>query len=280
MDKSKNYRLKFLKYIKNDHVDYQIRLICLEDDKINLEFLERYSAFKDLHEILKREANSMNFPKFPPKKFFGNTDEKFLNQRQTALEHYFNTILGSKEYSVLPSLRKWIDWLIHKYNKQSSTASITRVAEDKPVVNNISKPNPIEANGQQVSQLKNGIYKLTQIDIQKWKETVDKYSKNFIDLGNDNNPHYEPEDCLIRERNYKLILKNHNILNNSNSKIFRLEQGNNTYFDYLGLEESKLAKYDNVMLGIMNQMYKNITSVIPEDYIVDDLITKINVNRR
>lgn len=141
--KSKNYRLKFFKYIKREYVDYVIRLICLEDEKINVEFLERYSALKDLHEILKKEANSINFPKFPPKKFFGNTDEKFLNQRQTALEHYFNTILGSKEFSSIPSLNKWIDTLIHKYNKVSNSP-ILKATEERPSVINPPRPNIID----------------------------------------------------------------------------------------------------------------------------------------
>ena len=122
---SKNYRMKFVKYLKGDYVQYQIRLICIEDNSINVEFLERFSNLKDLHESFKKEANSINFPKFPPKKFFGNSDEKFLNQRMTALEHYFNTILGSKEFSNLPSLKKWIDGLIKKYNKKIATDSTT-----------------------------------------------------------------------------------------------------------------------------------------------------------
>ncbi len=116
----KNYRLKFIKYIKKEHVEYQIKLICFEDSNINVEFAERYSNLKDLHDAFKKCANSINFPKFPPKKFFGNTDEKFLNQRQTALEHYFNTILGSKEFSNIPAIKKWVEGLIKKYDKSTS----------------------------------------------------------------------------------------------------------------------------------------------------------------
>jgi hypothetical protein len=157
MEKSKNYRLKFVKYIKREHVDYLIRLICLEDDKINVEFSERYSAFKDLHEVFKKEANSLNYPKFPPKKYFGNTDEKFLNQRQTALEHYFNAILGSKEFSSLPSLKRWIDALILKYNKVSTNAPTTKLSEDKPIASNVSRQTmPPETSQQQSAASKNG----------------------------------------------------------------------------------------------------------------------------
>ncbi len=156
MEKPKNYRLKFVKYIKRDHVDYLIRLICLEDDKINLEFLERYSVFKDLHESFRKEANSINFPKFPPKKIWWNTEEKFLNQRQTALEHYFNTILGSKEFNNLPSIKKWIEGLITKYNRTNITAATVKPPEDKPVIPNMSRQNPVETN-LQLSSTKHGI---------------------------------------------------------------------------------------------------------------------------
>lgn len=119
MEKTKNYRMKFVKFLKGEYVQYQVRLICLDDNTINVEFLDRYSTMKDFHEVLKKEANSINFPKFPPKKFFGSTDDNFLKQRSTALEYYFNTILGSKEFSNIPSLKKWIDGLIKKYNKPS-----------------------------------------------------------------------------------------------------------------------------------------------------------------
>lgn len=134
---NKNYRMKFVKYTKGDYVQYLVRLICIEDSNINVEFFERFSTMKDLNEVFKKEANSINFPKFPPKKFFGSTDEKFLNQRMTQLEHYFNTILGSKEFAFLPSLRKWVDGLIKKYNKASNQdmsksilGSNTNVAKD------------------------------------------------------------------------------------------------------------------------------------------------------
>ncbi len=120
----KNYRLKFVKFIKEkNYVEFQIRLICLEDDRLNVEFFERYSNLREFHEIFKKESGSINFPKFPPKKYIGSTDDKFLSQRQTGLEVYFDAVLGSREFSGLPSLRKWVDNLIKKYNKGSKTST-------------------------------------------------------------------------------------------------------------------------------------------------------------
>jgi hypothetical protein len=148
MEASKNYRLYFINYKKKgDHVEYLVRLNCLEDSSMNVEFYERYSSLKDLHDLMRLETDSANFPKYPPKKFF-NMDEKFLNQRQTALQHYFNTILCSKEFSQLPSLRNWVSGLIKKYNIPSNRISSERpaVVEDRP---NTIQPQAVETKIEQ-----------------------------------------------------------------------------------------------------------------------------------
>jgi hypothetical protein len=127
MERDKNYKLYFINYKKRaDHVDYIIRLNCLEDSRLFAEFSERYSTLKDLHDALKKETNSSNFPKFPPKKFFGNTDEKFLNKRQTDLQHYFNDILSSREFRQLPSLKAWLDNIINRYAVRSGVEDNSR----------------------------------------------------------------------------------------------------------------------------------------------------------
>jgi hypothetical protein len=85
MERYNNNRLYFINYKKKgDHVEYIMRLNCIEDSKLFAEFAERYSTLKDLHDVIKKEASSINFPKSP--QFFGNTDEKFLNKRQTEVE--------------------------------------------------------------------------------------------------------------------------------------------------------------------------------------------------
>jgi hypothetical protein len=142
MEKNKNYRLKFVKYLKGDYVQYLIRLMTIEDISIGIEFYERFSTLKDMHEVFKKEANSINFPKFPPKKFFGSTDEKFLNQRMTALEHYFNTILGSKEFANMPSLKKWVEAMFKKHYKginQEGQGKSNGLSNDKIEKNTVNK---------------------------------------------------------------------------------------------------------------------------------------------
>lgn len=119
MEKNKNYILKFLNYTMGGYVQYMIRLSTTEENSLGFEFLERYSVLKGLHDLMIKEAkliNINNFPKFPPKKFFGSTDEKFLNQRMIELDTYFNILLGSQEFSNLTTLINWIKGLTFKVN--------------------------------------------------------------------------------------------------------------------------------------------------------------------
>ena len=144
MEKTKVFRIQFLKFVKNqDHVDYHIRLISPEDNSINVEFFERYSALYDFNEVFKKQANSINFPKFPSKKWIGNTDEKFLNKRLIDLQYYFNAIFGSKEFSQLPSLKKWVDELIKKYNKNPTQGKekIVEIEKEANITNKVSREN-------------------------------------------------------------------------------------------------------------------------------------------
>lgn len=115
---TKQYKIIFKKFeVINGHVEYTINLSCENDLTINFDFKDRYSKLKDLHDSFKKEADSMNFPKFPPKKLWGNLEEKFLSQRRIQLQHYFNTILGSKDFYNLKSLNNWINELMSTYHK-------------------------------------------------------------------------------------------------------------------------------------------------------------------
>ena len=115
---------------------------------------------------------------------------------------------------------------------------------------------------------------------QRYKELVDKYSKNFIDLSNDNNPNVEPEDILNKEKNYKLMLKQNNVFDVSNSKFFKISPGDNSYFECLGMDEPKISQCESQMLAKLNAVSKHIVAEIPEEYNVDDLLVKIDVKVR
>ena len=66
---------------------------------LNISFLikDRYSSMRSFQSTLKKElARSYNFklvPDFPKKKYVMSMDPKFLNQRMTELERFFNALL-------------------------------------------------------------------------------------------------------------------------------------------------------------------------------------------
>jgi hypothetical protein len=281
MEATKNYRLYFINYKKRDHVEYFVRLNCLEDNSINVEFMERYSSLKELHDEMRKETNSVNFPKYPPKKFF-NLDEKFLNQRQSELQHYFNTILGSKEFSQLPSLRRWISGFIKKYNVPNIRMSIEPLIiqdnSNTPVQLQPQVEQPVTKPPQKQTFIRDkGIF-INSENMQRCKEIVDKYSKNFIDLGSDN-PHYENEDGNNKERVYKNLITNKRVFDSLNSNFFTSIGGNNSNFNNLGLPESKIDKYESYMKSRISNISKMIRSDIPDIYKVDDLTVKIEMIR-
>lgn len=154
MESNKHFRIIFKNFdIIQGHVEYIINLISEKDSSINVEFRERYSNLKDFHESLKKDANSINFPKFPPKKLFGNLDEKFLNERKIKLQHYFNTILGSRDFSQLTTLNKWIENLIKNYNKNKDTqkqeGKIANANDSNQSSNSVNKNLKLNQNNQQ-----------------------------------------------------------------------------------------------------------------------------------
>jgi len=54
------------------------------------------------------EEFSERLPEFPPKKWFGNTDEKFINQREKALENFFSTTLKTISIDKAKCLRDFL----------------------------------------------------------------------------------------------------------------------------------------------------------------------------
>ena len=141
MEESKHYRLQYIKWVnQGDYVEYYTKLFCNEDPDVNVEFRERYSSLRKLHESLKKETNSINYPKFPDKKYFGNTEDKFLNRRFAELQSYFNTVLGSKDFSQLPTLKTWIKDLI----STNSKIPPKETKKTEKILVNISGDNAIE----------------------------------------------------------------------------------------------------------------------------------------
>jgi len=142
MDKN-NLKVRFTKWVKSeDHVEYQIKIISTKDDTLNVDFSQRYSTLRDLYDVLRKDANTSKFPKFPPKKYFGNTDEKFLNQRMAALDHYFNQVF--EDFSHLPTLKKWVEEKIAKHSTKKLTKENSKDNVNKESIKTKTDSNEIK----------------------------------------------------------------------------------------------------------------------------------------
>lgn len=54
----------------------------------------RYNSFKALHTALKTHFKGSALPPFPPSKWFGETEESFVKQRQALLQRYLQGVLA------------------------------------------------------------------------------------------------------------------------------------------------------------------------------------------
>ena len=166
---SDSYNIKVIGHSKKD--GHTIYVISVEKNGINFTFTERYSELRNLSESMRKFVNKSTFPKFPPKKFFGGDDEKFLTKRQQELNTFFELISKDTEFSSLPQLIKFI-----KEKKEKNEKMITP-----------AKPN-IEKN--EINETKKSLIKTSEKDYNNIvKEYNDKFYKirNYYDGENENN---------------------------------------------------------------------------------------------
>ena len=203
------YKIKIIGHTKIDtHTEY---IISIEKKGINFSFSERYKNLKALDDLMKKYTNNNGFPKFPPKKFFGSEDEKFIIKRQNEINNYFEVISNHPEFSKLPPLLKFIEEKKEKYavtNKktESQVASVTQLKKDLEV-----KPE---------KEMKKSM-----------KKTDDDYNKiinDFISQFYDMSGYYD-KDMISENKSYEKFFDNNKIMDN-NEKNKSIEPGNEKNF--------------------------------------------------
>ena len=204
------YKIKIIGHTKIDtHTEY---IISIEKKGINFSFSERYKNLKALDDLMKKYTNNNGFPKFPPKKFFGSEDEKFIIKRQNEINNYFEVISNHPEFSKLPPLLKFIEEKKEKYavtNKktESQVASVTQLKKDLEV-----KPE---------KEIKKSM-----------KKTDDDYNKiinDFISQFYDMSGGYYDKDMISENKSYEKFFDNNKIMDN-NEKNKSIEPGNEKNF--------------------------------------------------
>jgi hypothetical protein len=219
---SERYKIKVIGH-KNieDHTEF---VISIEKKGINFSFSERYSNLKALNDLMKRSTKNKDFPIFPPKKFFGSTDEKFLIKRQQELDKYFETISNHPEFSTLAPLVKFIQEKKEKYGS-SSTKNLSQLTPSAQLKKDLEKKSEKE--------LKKSIKKKDE----DFNKIVNDYSSQFYDM----NTYYDKE--MTNESNVFINYFNNNKISNNenNSKI---ESGNDSNFNFISQDESTLESIE------------------------------------
>ncbi|XP_007476717.2 kinesin-like protein KIF16B isoform X3 [Monodelphis domestica] len=81
---------------KDEHYEFEIKITVLDE---TWTVFRRYSRFREMHKTLKLKYPELATLEFPPKKLFGNKDERVIAERRSHLEQYlrnfFNAMLQS-----------------------------------------------------------------------------------------------------------------------------------------------------------------------------------------
>ena len=235
---SDSYNIKVIGHSKKD--GHTIYVISVEKNGINFTFTERYSELRNLSESMKKSVNKSTFPKFPPKKFFGGDDEKFLTKRQQELNTFFELISKDTEFSSLPPLIKFI-----KEKKEKNEKMITP-----------AKPN-IEKN--EINETKKSLIKTSEKD---YNNIVKEYNDKFYKIRN----YYDGENENIKFMTF--FNSNKIAYNDSNVKV---ENGNENNFSCISKDEKAIESIEDkikLKIGKLSELYKTFDNIYNTDGII------------
>ncbi|KAM9314469.1 kinesin-like protein KIF16B isoform 2-T2 [Pholidichthys leucotaenia] len=74
---------------KDEHFEFEVKLTVMED---SWSVFRRYSRFREMHRSLRSKYPQLSALEFPPKKLFGNRDERMVSERRTQLERYLRNL--------------------------------------------------------------------------------------------------------------------------------------------------------------------------------------------
>lgn len=237
---SDGYNIRIIGHSKkDDHIEY---IISIEKDGSSFTFTERYSGLRNLSESMRKFGNKATFPKFPPKKFFGGDDEKFLSKRQQELNTFFELISKDKEFSSLPPLIKFI-----KEKKEKNEKSVNAI-----------KIKPKEEKADE-KELKKSLIKNSEKDYNK---IVKEYNAKFYNMNNERELENNNAKFVYFFKNYKI---------NSSDIDIKLDTGDENNFGNINKEEKVLESIEDKIkqkMGKITELYKALNDIYCTDGIV------------
>jgi hypothetical protein len=204
---SERYKIKVIGHTKKEgHMHY---IISVEKNGQNFSFTERYSGLRGLNEALRKSTNKLTFPKFPPKKFFGSEEEKFIIKRQQEINTYFELICKDQDLVTLPPLIKFIEDKRSKQNLNDKSDQIKKEnikVEEKELKKSLK--NPSEKDYEKiVKDLKDKFYNMNNMIYDK-ENLNDNDSGKFVKYFKNNKINFVDFDIKLEngdENNFKYI---------------------------------------------------------------------------
>ncbi|NXK12402.1 KI16B protein, partial [Herpetotheres cachinnans] len=77
---------------KDEHYEFEIKITVLDE---TWTVFRRYSRFREMHKTLKLKYPELATLEFPPKKLFGNKDERVIAERRSHLEKYLRSFFAA-----------------------------------------------------------------------------------------------------------------------------------------------------------------------------------------
>ena len=255
----KRYTIKVIGHSKIEgHTEYTL---IIENDKISFLFSERYSNLKKLNDIMKNESkNNKDFPKFPPKKFFGSEDEKFLQKRQQGINLFFEILCKNPNFSKLPLFIKYIEEKKQKFYVEKEKKDIRPpLDQSTQTTENISQDSSQE-----------GTIVMTDNDIKNNDEDFDKivneFSKKFYNI----NSIYE-KDIIDNNNSFVKFFKNNKIESQENTNLSPSDDNN---FDFIGKNNGNFETIEILNKKKLDEVV-NILKLVEEKYDINGIIINI-----
>eukprot|EP00357_Protocruzia_adherens_P035190 CAMPEP_0115003612 /NCGR_PEP_ID=MMETSP0216-20121206/18716_1 /TAXON_ID=223996 /ORGANISM="Protocruzia adherens, Strain Boccale" /LENGTH=128 /DNA_ID=CAMNT_0002369453 /DNA_START=38 /DNA_END=424 /DNA_ORIENTATION=- len=101
------YKFRFTGTEKSDHTKYIVEITDVKANK-TWKKKDRYSKMRLMHTNLGREIKTKSAPEFPPKKWFGNMEDKFVVKREQLLQNYYGAVGGIPELVKTKVFQEWI----------------------------------------------------------------------------------------------------------------------------------------------------------------------------
>jgi len=242
---SQRYKIKVIGHTKiDDHMEY---IINVEQNGKEFSFTERYSGLRGLNESLRKSTNKLTFPKFPPKKFFGSEDEKFIIKRQQEINIYFELICKDPDFVSLPPLIKFIEEKQKKQNVKGAPKIKKESVKDEQ------------------SELKKSLKGVSEKDYDKIvKDLQNKfYNMNSYDNMNDND-----------KGQYIKFFKTNKLNHDDDDDEVYLNIGNNKNFSYINNGANDMNNFEDKIKNKMIKIEENYQSLVIK-YNTDGILVPI-----